>query len=236
MSLTNLRVLITGASGDLGTALVQAFKSEGARVAGLGWTREVSNHCEKKWNTDFYNSGNLKDLFDQIVGEWGPVDVLINNAGQTFDALFLKTKPEAWEQLWRVHLLAAAIGTQSVLPGMMQKRSGTILNISSMAAQHPQAGQAAYASAKAGMEAMTRSLAREVGGKGIRVNAIAPGFMEGSWMLKCGEERVKKLLEEIPAHRLAQPLEIAALAVFLASSPGSYITGQVVGINGGAAI
>jgi 3-oxoacyl-[acyl-carrier protein] reductase len=169
----------------------------------------------------------------EIERELGPVDVLVNNAGITRDMLALRLKDDDWAAVVDTNLSAAFRLARSALRGMMRAKHGRIINISSVVAASGNAGQANYAAAKAGLEGMSRALAREVGSRGICVNCVAPGFIDTDMTRKLSEQQAQALLGQIPLGRLGRPEEIAAAVVFLASGPGAYITGATLHVNGG---
>lgn len=236
-------VLVTGASRGIGKAILEEFGRAGATVIGTATSESgasgISHALGKEgWNGD----GIVMDVSDpesvssgisQVSQAYGSPSVLVNNAGITRDGLIMRMKGEDWEDVISTNLSSAYRTSQAVLKGMMKARWGRIINLSSVVASMGNAGQVNYAASKAGVEGMTRSLAREVASRGITVNAIAPGFIETDMTRSLDEGQRDTMLASIPAGRLGEAGEIAALAVFLASDAAGYITGETINVNGG---
>jgi len=182
---------------------------------------------------DVRDGARSEQLVDRISTDFGKLSVLVNNAGITRDTLAMRLKDDDWAAVLDTNLTAAFRIIRSTLRGMMKAKHGRIINISSVVAASGNAGQANYAAAKAGLEGMSRALAREVGSRGICVNCIAPGFIETDMTRKLSESQAQALLGQIPLGRLGQAEEIAAAVVFLASQAGAYITGATLHVNGG---
>ncbi len=170
---------------------------------------------------------------DEVVKKLGKIDILVNNAGIVRDKSFVKMTPEMWSEVLSVNLDGTFYCTKSVIEGMLDRGYGRILNISSVIGRMGNRGQANYAASKAGMIALTQTLAKEVSSKGITVNAIAPGFIETDMLKSIPSELKDKIVGQIPVGRLGRPAEVAGAAAYLASQEGAYITGQVLDINGG---
>lgn len=236
-------VLVTGASRGIGKAILEEFGRAGATVIGTATSESgasgISHALGKEgWNGD----GIVMDVSDpesvssgisQVSQAYGSPSVLVNNAGITRDGLIMRMKGDDWEDVISTNLSSAYRTSQAVLKGMMKARWGRIINLSSVVASMGNAGQVNYAASKAGVEGMTRSLAREVASRGITVNAIAPGFIETDMTRSLDEGQRDTMLASIPAGRLGEAREIAALAVFLASDAAGYITGETINVNGG---
>jgi 3-oxoacyl-[acyl-carrier protein] reductase len=229
----NKTVLITGAGGDLGSVLCRSFQREGALVAGLHGKRRPEMALSYALELDLQDSKGLVTAVQQLEKELGPVDILINNAGVTRDALLPMLEEEALEKILQVNLKAPLMLCRALLPGMISRRSGCILNISSLASARPQAGQAVYAASKGALESLTRALAVENAARGIRVNALAPGFLESSLLTQLSVSQKEGLLRKIPLARWGRLDEVAEAAVFLCSDQSAYVTGQVFVIDGG---
>jgi len=235
--------LVTGASRGIGAAILEALARSGATVIGTATTEagaqaisaSIANFGGKGRGAvlDVRDAAGVEALVDRIANEFGPLSVLVNNAGITRDALAMRLKDDDWAAVIDTNLSAAFRVIRSCLRGMMKAKHGRIINMSSVVAASGNAGQANYAAAKAGLEGMTRALAREVGSRGISVNCIAPGFIDTDMTRKLTEAQVQALLGQIPLGRLGQPQEVAAAVVFLASSAGAYITGTTLHVNGG---
>ena len=211
----------------VGTATSQAGADAiTAQIAGMGarGTGALLNVRE---------AGQIEPLVERVVHSYGKLTVLVNNAGVTSDALAVRMRDEQWEQVIDTNLSGAFRLARSVMRGMMKARHGRIINISSVVGSSGNAGQANYAAAKAGLEGMTRALARELGGRGITVNCVAPGFIDTDMTRALGEVQSKALLTQIPLGRLGQADEVAAVVAFLASRGAGYITGSTVHVNGG---
>ncbi|HKQ38225.1 MAG TPA: SDR family NAD(P)-dependent oxidoreductase [Verrucomicrobiae bacterium] len=226
-------ILLTGANGGLGVAIAHAFLEESKEnVLWLG-VRKNRQHAEQL-------AGNLLDLDVTNPAAWrnalkaiGRVDVLVNNAGTHEDALLATMPVESWERVLAANLDAVFHGCQAVLPPMIAQRAGRIINIASLSALLAPAGQTNYAAAKAGVVALTQSLAKEVARLGITVNAICPGYVETDALASLPEEQRAAALAKIPMRRFGKPAEIAAAVRFLACPEASYITGSVLKIDGG---
>jgi 3-oxoacyl-[acyl-carrier protein] reductase len=231
------KILITGASRGIGKDIALKSKEKGYEVLGTSTTNEgVSNLRENGIHGLQLNLNDKKSVesFNYLLTQEHPdIAVLVNNAGITRDNIVLRMSEEEWMDVLNVNLNGAFKVTKTVLKFMLKKRWGRILNITSTSASTGNRGQANYAAAKAGIEAFSKSLAKEVGSRGITVNAIAPGYIQTD-MTKVISEKVKEeILSQIPLSRFGKPEEISQLVDFLISDEASYITGQTIHINGG---
>jgi 3-oxoacyl-[acyl-carrier protein] reductase len=241
--LTGKTALVTGASGGIGGAIARALHGQGASVA-LSGTRAgplealAAELGERAYVTpcDLSDAAAVEALPKQAAEAMGGLDILVNNAGVTRDNLFMRMSDEEWEQVIAVNLTASFRLSRAVLRGMMRKRWGRIIGITSIVGVTGNPGQGNYAAAKAGMIGMSKSLSAEVASRGITVNCIAPGFITTAMTDNLSDDQKSKLLGAIPAGRMGTPEEIAAAAVYLASEEASYITGQTLHVNGGMAM
>jgi 3-oxoacyl-[acyl-carrier protein] reductase len=241
--LTGKCTLVTGASGGIGQAIARALHGAGAKLA-LSGTREdaLSALAGELADRTYVIPGDLADreTAESLIGRaeavLGQVDILINNAGITRDTLLLRMKDEDWQSVLDVDLTAAMRLTRAALRGMIKRRFGRIVNITSIVGATGNPGQTNYAAAKAGLVGFSKALAQEVAGRGITVNCLAPGFIATPMTDKLGEEQKQKLLGQIPVGRLGTGADVAAAALFLASMEAGYITGQSLHVNGGMAM
>jgi 3-oxoacyl-[acyl-carrier protein] reductase len=249
MQLKDRIALVTGGSRGIGRGIVLALAREGAKVAFVyrgsqqaaeSLTAEVSGaggSC-KGFQADVAQPESAQRVVDQVIADWGRIDILVNNAGVIRDGLFVRMEPADWQTVIDTNLNGTFAFCRAVAGQMaLKQRSGRIINISSVAAEHVNAGQANYAASKGAVNAFTRALAVELGSRNVTVNAIAPGFVETDMTEavrnKAGDFIQKKL---IPVRRLGKPEDIAAAVVFLAGPGASYITGQVITVDGGLSL
>lgn len=241
--LTEKTVLVTGASGGIGAEIAKTLHSRGA-VVGLSGTRKEALDALAVTLGDRVhvlpcNLGSPEDvetLIPAATEAMGGIDILVNNAGLTRDGLILRMKDEDWDQVIAVNLSASFRLCRAVAKGMMKKRKGRIINITSIVGHTGNPGQTNYCASKGGMTAMSKSLAQELASRGITVNCVAPGFIETAMTDKLSDEQKAKLNAGIPAGRMGTPHDIAAAVAFLASDESSYITGQTLHVNGGMAM
>ena len=240
MEITSKNVLITGSSRGIGLAIAHQFAKLGANVV-LNGRSAISQDLINSFDDygvkviavsgDVSNYADAKRMVDEAVAHLGSIDVLVNNAGITRDKLMLKMTEEDFETVLKINLTGAFNMTQSVLKPMTKARQGAIINISSVVGLTGNIGQANYAASKAGLIGFTKSVAREVAARGVRVNAIAPGFIESDMTDVIPEKMKEAMLAQIPMKRVGKADEVAQLASFLAQQ--EYLTGQVVAIDGG---
>ena len=242
--LSGKTALVTGASGGIGEAIAAALHSHGATVALSGTRVEVLEDVAAKLGgervhvtpanlSDAESIANLAKSAEEAMGQ---VDILVNNAGITRDGLFMRMKDEDWEQVINVNLTSSMRLSRALLRGMMKRRDGRIIGITSIVGVTGNPGQGNYCAAKAGMIGMTKSLAQEVANRGITANCIAPGFIKTAMTDKLNEKQQEAINSNIPAGRMGTPEEIAAAAVYLASDEAAYVTGQTLHVNGGMAM
>ncbi|WP_321391370.1 3-oxoacyl-[acyl-carrier-protein] reductase [Emcibacter sp.] len=235
--------LVTGASGGLGKAIATALHSQGAKVALSGTRVEPLEALAAELGEGaFVVPANLSDpesvaalpkAAEEVLGQ---IDILVNNAGITRDNLAMRLKDEDWDLVQQVNLKAAFKLSQAMLRGMMKRRFGRIINITSVVGVTGNPGQANYAASKAGLIGMSKSLAQEVASRGITVNCLAPGFIESPMTDVLDEGQKDRILVNVPMGRLGQAAEIASGVVYLASDEAAYVTGQTLHINGGMAM
>lgn len=235
--------LVTGASRGIGRAIAEQLGQAGMTVVGTATTEKgaqaISDYLAaagvsgRGMVADVGDDESVTALIAAIDSEFGLPTVLVNNAGVTRDNLLMRMKPEEWETVLNTNLTSLYRVCKACLKGMTKARKGRIINISSVVGSSGNAGQSNYCASKAGIEGFTRSLAKEIGSRGITVNAVAPGFIDTDMTRDLPEKQAAALLEQIPLGRLGQPEEIAAVVNFLASPSGAYITGETVHVNGG---
>jgi len=242
--LTGKTALVTGATGGIGGAIAKALHEQGATVVLTGTRAEVLEQVRAGLGAKaFAVTSNLADAASlealpkaAEAAAGAPIDILVNNAGITRDNLFLRMKDEEWDQVIAVNLTAAFKLSRAMLRGMMKKRWGRIISITSVVGATGNPGQGNYAAAKAGLVGMTKSLAAEVASRNITVNCVAPGFVVTPMTDALTEDQKKALFERIPVGRFGTPLDIAAAVVYLASDEAGYVTGQTLHANGGMAM
>ena len=246
MLLENKTALITGAARGIGKQIALYFAREGANIAftdlelneAAAATRDEIAALGVK--VAFYAS-NAADfeaahsVVEQVVADFGRLDILVNNAGITRDTLLMRMTEQQWDQVINVNLKSAFNFTHAATPVMMRQRSGSIISLSSVVGINGNAGQANYAASKAGIIALTKSVAKELGSRGVRANAIAPGFILTDMTKALPDETLKQFVTLIPMRRGGEPEEVAKVALFLASDLASYVSGQVIQVNGAMA-
>jgi 3-oxoacyl-[acyl-carrier protein] reductase len=236
-------VLVTGASRGIGQAIALTLGAAGATVIGTATSENGANAITKKLSENKINGqgmilnvtddNNITELMKNINGKYDTVDILINNAGITRDNILIRMKQEEWDEIISTNLTSVFKMSKAVLRGMMKKKAGRIISIASVVGSMGNSGQANYAAAKAGIMGFTKSLAREVGSRGITVNTVAPGFIQTDMTDNLPEEQKEVLTSQIPMGRLGSVEEIAQAVLFLAGAGGSYITAQTLHVNGG---
>lgn len=244
MLLSGKKILVTGSSRGIGKAIAEKFLSEGACVWGI-CTKPSENKTALEEVasangvsfTEMYADASDAEQWTAVIKSAleasGGFDVLVNNAGITKDGLSFRMKKDDWDKVLNVNLTSAFMACQIIANDMIRKRCGSIINMSSIVGIHGQGGQVNYSASKAGLIGLTKSLAKETGSRGVRVNAIAPGFIETDMTAVLPEQLKASMLESVPLKRAGKPEDIANTALFLASDLSTYVTGQVIGVDGG---
>ncbi len=235
--------LVTGASGGIGAEIARKLHAQGAKVVLSGTRQSVLDELARDLGENaFVAVADLREaaaadaLVTQAESLAGPLDILVNNAGFTRDMLALRMKDEDWQSVLDVDLSAPFRLSRAALRGMLRRRAGRIISIGSIVGSTGNPGQANYCAAKAGLEAMSKALAQEVGSRGITVNVVAPGFIETPMTHGLALAQKEKLLAGIPMGRMGKPEEIAAAVVYLASGEAAWVTGSTLHVNGGMAM
>jgi 3-oxoacyl-[acyl-carrier protein] reductase len=241
--MTTRTAFVTGAARGIGRACALALTKAGARAAcadldaaGVEETAKLIRDGGGEAypvRIDISSAESVKDTMAKVAKEFGRIDILVNNAGITKDGLAMRMKKEDWDAVININLTGSFLCAQQVIPGMLRERWGRIVNIASVVGQSGNPGQANYVASKAGVIGLTKTLAQELGSRTITVNAVAPGFIETAMTSVLSEEARKAMLSRIALQRPGTPEDIAAAVRFLASDDASYITGQVLGVNGG---
>ena len=247
MRLKDQIALVTGGSRGIGRAVVKAFAAEGAKVAVVyrgskeaaeSLVAEVAQTggVARALQADVADPAAAQACVEQVEKEWGPVDILVNNAGVIQDDLFVRMEPAAWDMVLQTNLGGTYNFCRAVAYAMMRRRSGRIINVSSVAAEYVNPGQTNYAASKGAINAFTRALAVELASRGVTVNAIAPGFIETDMSAAVRNKAGDLIKKFIPMRRIGAPEDVARVAVFLASADSAYITGQVLTVDGGLSL
>jgi len=238
--LNGKKALVTGASGGIGQEIAKALSSFGAEICISGRNEEKLTSLKDSLDSqchiircDLSKEDDVINLVKEAEDHMGVIDILINNAGITKDNIFLRMSDEEWDQVFKTNLFSTFKILKLVTKGMVKRRYGRIVNISSVVGVTGGAGQANYASSKAGIIAMTKSLSQEFATRNITLNCIAPGFIETNMTSDLDEKRKETILNSIPANRFGLPEDLSSAIIFLVSEESSYITGQTIHINGG---
>ncbi len=241
MKLQGLNALVTGASRGIGRAIAQRLAREGARVIGTATSDSGAAGIVEDlspWNglgrvLDVSTTVGLDAWIKEVVAATGPIGILVNNAGITRDTLLMRMKDDDWSQVIETNLGGVFRLSKALLPGMMKSRFGRIVNIGSVVGSMGNPGQANYCAAKAGLVGFSKSLAREIGSRGITVNVVAPGFIETDMTQGLDDKARTALLSQVPVGRLGSAEDVAAAVAFLASPEAAYISGETLHVNGG---
>ena len=233
--------LVTGASRGIGAAIADTLAQAGATVIGTATSESGAAAIGERlaqWGgqgraLNAAEEGSIENLIAAVEKEFGKLDILVNNAGITRDNLLMRMKEEEWDEIMQVNLKSVFRASKAVLRGMMKQRSGRVINITSVVGAMGNAGQANYAAAKAGLIGFSKSMAREVGSRGITVNCVAPGFIDTDMTRSLPEESRKTFEAQTSLGRFGEPQDIADAVLFLASDQAKYITGQTLHVNGG---
>ncbi len=242
--LTGKTALITGAARGIGKAIALKFAEEGANIAftdlviddnGKATEAEIlaKGVQAKGYASNAADYAQTEEVVNQVKADFGSIDILVNNAGITKDGLMMRMSEAQWDAVIAVNLKSAFNFIHACTPIMMRQRSGSIINMSSVVGVHGNAGQSNYSASKAGLIGLAKSIAQELGSRGIRANAIAPGFIETAMTQALSDEVRKEWAQKIPLRRAGQVDDIANVAVFLASDMSSYVSGQVIQVDGG---
>ena len=233
-------VLITGATGGIGSALLDVFYTKGYNLFISGTNKDKLLSLKSKYTErldflkcDLSNNSDIKKLINGAEKYFGNIDILINNAGIARDNLFLRISEDDWKQVIDINLNANFLITKLVLKNMVKQRWGRIINISSDASKIGNPGQTNYVASKSAIEGLTRSLANEVAARNVTVNCISPGFINTKMLESIDQSKLENMTKNIPCGRIGEPEDIANAVFFLASEESSYITGQVLHVNGG---
>ena len=244
--LTGKTALITGGSRGIGKAIVERYAEEGANVAftyispssgekALQLAEALNGQGDvivKAYQSDASSFAQAESLINQVISDFGQIDILINNAGITKDNLLLRMTEEQWDSVMEVNLKSIYNTTKNILKPMMKQRAGSIINITSIVGVTGNAGQSNYSASKAGMIGFTKSIAKEIGSRGIRCNAIAPGFIATEMTGELGEKVIEGYLNNIPLKRFGDAKEIADACVYFGSDMSTYVSGQVLSVCG----
>jgi 3-oxoacyl-[acyl-carrier protein] reductase len=233
--------LVTGASRGIGAAIADTLATQGARVVGTATSEAGAQAIGERLSArggvgrvlDVTDGGAVENLIDSIGKEFGPVSILVNNAGITRDQLLMRMKDDDWNVILDTNLSSVYRTSKAVMRGMMKARKGRIVNIASVVGVTGNPGQSNYAAAKAGIIAFSKSLAREIGSRGITVNVVAPGFIDTDMTRALSDDQRQALLGQIALGRLGAAADIAQAVLFLASPAAAYITGETLHVNGG---
>ena len=239
--------LVTGASRGIGAAIARSLAVSGYAVAvnyarsgdlaeGIAAEIAASGGTALAVQADVSDADAVTAMFDTVTAELGPVTVLVNNAGITDDGLLLRMSPDQWDKVLSTNLRSVFLCTKAALKPMLRKKSGRIISVSSISGVAGNPGQSNYAASKAGIIGFTKSIAKEVGSRGITVNAVAPGFIATDMTNALGEAVTESVAQQISLGRLGQPEEVASVVRYLASEDASYITGQTIVVDGGLAL
>ena len=236
--------IVTGASRGIGREIALLFAREGARLVltarNLEQLESVSQEIQKNgqeapiiFSVDVKNASKVDEMLDKTLDKYSRVDILVNNAGVTRDGLFVRMSETDWDEVLNTNLKGCFLCMRAVCKPMMKQRSGRIINIASVIGLIGNAGQANYAASKAGMIALTKSVAKELGSRNVLVNAIAPGFIETEMTQALGEQVKNNILKTIPVGAFGKPIDVAKAVLYLASDESNFITGQVITVDGG---
>ena len=248
MKLENKLAIVTGGARGIGKKICEAFLKEGGSIAIFDVNEEEGKKTANEFNesfgsgkAEFYrvditSAKNVEDTVGAVIDKSGAIDILVNNAGITMDNLMLRMSVDDWKKVIDINLTGAFICSKFTVKHMMKARSGKIINISSIVGVHGNAGQANYSASKAGLIGLTKTLARELAGRNILVNAVAPGYIETEMTSKLPDKVKEALLGQIPTKRLGSVDDVANAVLFLAGSDSDYITGTVLGVDGGMGI